>query len=138
MLKNRKEMENKSEEVELPAEQVERIDNVVRSGQSAYTSIGEFIEDAVEMKMLRFKATDKELERRIFSTLAKLKNNNSIERILEQTLREIWKVDNGDFKWTPEPVIELDGKWVRNPEFVKALHQQKAILWGRLMDGHRL
>ncbi len=79
MPKNASSTEVLSEEIKIPFEYVEKIDRIIKIGISIYPSREEFIEAAVEMKLLRFKAMDKELDRGIFSTQAKLKNNKSIE-----------------------------------------------------------
>ena len=74
------------------------------------------------------------MEERISSTLAKMRGNPRIESSLDMIVREIWKVDDSEFKWTPEPLIELDGKLVINPDFRKALLEQKNIIWQKLIS----
>ena len=77
--------------------------------------------------------TDQEMKGRISSILAKLHRNPRIERILDDIMREIWKMDDSGLRWTPEPLIELDGKLVFNPDFRKAISEQKNIIWQKLI-----
>lgn len=68
-------------------------------------------------------------EYRISYMLANMKRNFKIERILEQMLKEMWALSEEEFKWTPEPTIKIDGKWVANPEYRRVLQLQKDLLW---------
>ena len=77
----------------------------------------------------------KEYEERIHHNLANLKRNFHIEVLLDELLQEIWKMDDGDFEWKPEPSIKMDGEWVYNPDFKQAIQVQKDILW-RKLSGH--
>ncbi len=61
--------------------------------------------------------------------LAHIKRNVKIERLLEQFLNEMWALSEEEFKWTPEPTIMIDGKWIPNPEFKRILQIQKDLLW---------